>query len=173
MKKSVQCILVTLAVSAGALLASCTSATHLENFSNEIKSEKLTLNTYYDKDDYTVLGTATGTSAFVWWNVETKEFIGDSGKYGYIYEPKELHLGEGIFVGTGKKASTWNDEQEALSRARLNANYQLIEEAYAMGGDSIFEPVYSVESITDIDSQTETRQYKVTVRAKVIQLKNK
>mgnify|MGYP006916328590 CR=1 FL=1 len=42
-----------------------------------------------------------------------------------------------------------------------------------MGGDSIFEPVYSVESITDIDSQTEKRQYKVTVRAKVIQLKNK
>ena len=155
----------------GALFSSCTSIKiHEETISNEIKSEKLALNTYFDKDEYTILGTVTGESDFVWYNPVTSTYKGDSGKYGYIYEPSEVNIGEKVFVGTGKRLKA-AESDPALQKAKLNANYQLIENAYALGGDSIFDPIYTVESIVDINDASNIRQYKVTVRAKVIKLK--
>lgn len=59
----------------------------------------------------------------------------------------------------------------AMQKAKLNANYQLIQNAYALGGDSIFDPIYTVESIVDITDTHNIRKYKVTVRAMVIKLK--
>ncbi len=154
-----------------ALFTSCNSVRiHEETISNEIKSEKLALNTYFDKDEYTIIGTVTGASDFVWYNQLSSTYKGDSGKYGYIYEPSEVNIGEKIFVGTGKRLKE-AEADPALQRAKLNANYQLIENAYALGGDSIFDPIYTVESIVDINDANNVRQYKVTVRAKVIKLK--
>lgn len=154
-----------------ALFSSCTSIKiHEETISNEIKSEKLALNTYFDKNEYTILGTVTGESDFVWYNPSLSLYKGDSGKYGYIYEPSEVNIGEKVFVGTGKRLKA-AETDPALQRAKLNANYQLIENAFALGGDSIFDPIYTVESIVDMTDSANIRQYKVTVRAKVIKLK--
>jgi hypothetical protein len=154
-----------------ALFTSCkTIKIHEETISNEIKSEKLALNTYFDKDEYTIIGTVSGESDFVWYNALTNTYHGDSGKYGYIYEPTEVNIGEKIFVGTGKKLKA-SEADPALQRAKLNANYQLIENAYTLGGDSIFDPIYTVESIVDITDTHNIRKYKVTVRAMVIKLK--
>lgn len=154
-----------------AIFSSCKSIKiHEETVSNEIKSEKLALNTYFDKDEYTILGTVTGESDFVWYNSIISTYEGDSGKYGYIYEPTEVNIGDKVFVGTGKKLKA-AESDPALQRAKLNANYQLIQNAYALGGDSIFDPIYTVESIVDITDTSNVRKYKVSVRAKVIKLK--
>lgn len=147
-------------------------------FSNEIQSEKLVLNTYLDKSEYTVIGTAKGESDFVWWNDISKKFSGDSEKYGYISQREDSFIGENVYVGTGKKAAD-TESTEAFQRAKLNANYALIEEAYKMGGDEILEPIYTVEMHAVGTQETQKGykggrvQYKVTARAKVIQLKLK
>lgn len=167
--KNVKTILLVTIIAA--LFTSCKSLRiHEETISNEIKSEKLALNTYFDKDEYTIIGTVTGESDFVWYNSLKSTYDGDSGKYGYIYEPSEVNIGDKVFVGTGKKLKS-AESNPAFQRAKLNANYQLIENAYAMGGDSIFDPIYTVESITDITDSSNVQKYKVTVRAKVIKLK--
>lgn len=147
-------------------------------FTNEIQSEKLVVNTYLDKDEYTVIGTAKGESDFVYWDKSSKSFIGDSEKYGYISEREDSFIGDKVYVGTGKKSLS-EEEAEALHRARLNANYALIEEAYKIGGDEILEPIYTMEMQARDVYETEKGfkggvvKYKVTVRAKVIQLKLK
>ena len=99
-------------------------------------------------------------------------YEGDSGKYGYIYEPSEVNIGEKVFVGTGKRLKS-PEADPAFQRAKLNANYQLIENAYALDGDSIFDPIYTVESIVDVTDAHNIHKYKVTVRAMVIKLKTK
>ena len=145
---------------------------------NEIQSEKLVVNTYLDKDEYTVIGTAKGESEFVYWNNSSKKFVGDSEKYGYISEREDSFIGDKVYVGTGKKPLS-EEEAEALHRARLNANYALIEEAYKMGGDEILSPIYTMEMQARDVYETKKGykygvvKYKVTVRAKVIQLKLK
>ena len=166
-------------IASGLLAASCTTV-RMQTTTNEIKSEKMVLNTFLDRDDWSVIGTATGESDFVYWSDDDDEYKGDSGKYGYIYEPAEPFIGQAdngqkMYVGVGKKLVA-NPESEALRRAKLNAIYALIEEAYKLGGDSIFEPVYTVE--TDGERTTSPfgtadgkTKYKVTVRAKVIQIK--
>ena len=168
MKITKSIILLTLVA---ALFSSCKSIKiHEETISNEIKSEKLALNTYFDKDEYTIIVTVTGKSDFVWYNSLISKFEGDSGKYGYIYEPSEVNIGDKVFVGTGKKLKS-AESDPAFQRAKLNANYELIENAYALGGDSIFDPIYTVESIVDITDTHNIQKYKVTVRAMVIKLK--
>lgn len=152
------------------VLTSCTSIRQ-ESLTNEIKSEKIALNTYYDKDEYSIIGTANGESEFVWYNSGDSKFEGDSGKYGYIYEPTAVNVGEGLFVGTGKKLLGNGAEEEVIRRAKLNANYELIQDAYAKGGDYILEPIYTVETKSDSNVDDGAKKVKVTVRAKVIQLK--
>lgn len=163
----------------GIALSSCSTITKVSS-TNEIKSEQMVLNTYLDRDDYTIIGTASGTSEFVSYDAVKGEWIGDSGKYGYIYEPAEPFIGQaengsGKFVGVGKKL-VGSSDPEALKRAKLNANYNLIEEAYKLGGDSIFEPIYTVEKQSEENksgSYVKSVSYKVSVRAKVIQIKTK
>lgn len=161
------------ALAAVVLLAGCQSANIVED---EIQAEKLVLNTYLDKDEYTVIGTAKGESEFVYWSAADRKYLGDSEKYGYISQREDFFIGDKIYVGTGKMTAA-KAEEGALLRAKLNANYKLIEEAYKMGGDEIFEPVYIVETEvinglgTKKGYKNGTVKYKVTARAKVIQLK--
>ena len=95
-------LILSCAIALAVVLTSCTSIRQ-ESLTNEIKSEQIALNTYFDKDDYSIIGTANGESEFVWYNSRDSKFEGDSGKYGYIYEPTAVNVGEGLFVGTGKK----------------------------------------------------------------------
>lgn len=163
----------------GIAFTSCSTVTKVSS-TNEIKSEQMVLNTYLDRNDYTIIGTVSGTSEFVSFNAETGEWTGDSGNYGYIYEPAETFIGQtengnGKFVGVGKKASN-TSESEALQRAKLNANFIMIEEAYKLGGDSILSPIYTVEKHSEESkngSYVKSVSYKVSVRAKVIQIKTK
>ena len=94
-------------------------------------------------------------------------------KYGYIYEPTTVNVGDKVFVGTGKKLLGANNEAEALKRAKLNANYEMIQNAYSQGGDYIIEPIYTVEMISDEKTSNGAEKYKVTVKAKVIRLNTK
>ncbi|MBQ9281473.1 MAG: hypothetical protein IJ207_04660 [Treponema sp.] len=159
------------------VISGCTTVTRTTS-TNAIKSEQFVLNTFLDRDDYSVIGTATGVSEFVYWDSDKREYTGDSGKYGYISEPEERFVGQAdngtrMYVGVGKK-NVENSETGAFYLAKLNANYMMIEEAYKLGGDSIFDPIYSVETISEATGSTVNKvQYKVTVRAKVIQLKVK
>ena len=166
MKKLFVAGVVALAV----VLTSCTSIRQ-ESLTNEIKSEKIALNTYFDKNEYSIIGTVNGESDFVWYNSKDSKYEGDSGKYGYVYEPTAVNVGEGLFVGTGKKLMANGTEEEILRRAKLNANYELIQAAYAKGGDYILEPIYTVETKSDSNENDGAKKVKVTVRAKVIQLK--
>ena len=157
--------LVTIAIiSASVLLSSCTTI-RTQYATNEISSEKIALNTYFDKNEYSIIGTASGESDFVYYDSSTSLYKGDSMKYGYIYEPTAVNVGDKVFVGTGKKLLGANNEEEALKRAKLNANYQLIQDAYSQGGDYIVEPIYTVEMTNN--------GAKVTVKAKVIRLNTK
>ena len=170
MKKSILKTMVLLAVSA-AILLSCSSAKDYTSYTNEIKSDSIAINTYFDRDDYSVIGTAEGESDYIWYNAFENEYVGDSEKYGYISQPTTVYVGDGYIVGTGKVTAQNLTDEEIVRRARLNANYILIEKAYAMGGDTILEPIYSVVIENSSASGTEVRKAKVKVRAKVIQLK--
>lgn len=163
----------------GIAFTSCNTVTKISS-TNEIKSEQMVLNTYLDREDYTIIGTVSGTSEFVSFDAETGEWVGDSEKYGYIYESAETFLGQtengnGKFVGVGKKEVSLS-EPEALRRAKLNANFIMIEEAYKLGGDSILSPIYTVEKHSEESksgSYVKKVSYKVSARAKVIQIKAK
>jgi len=170
MKKSILKTMVLLAVSA-AIFLSCSSAKDYTSYTNEIKSDSIAINTYFDRDDYSVIGTAEGESDYIWYNAFENEYVGDSEKYGYISQPTTVYVGDGYIVGTGKVTAQNLTDEEIVRRARLNANYILIEKAYAMGGDTILEPIYSVVIENSSASGTEVRKAKVKVRAKVIQLK--
>ena len=173
MKSSILKSIVLLALVA-AFFMSCTSnrnSASYTNYTNEIKSDSVAINTYFDKDDYSVIGPAEGESEFVWYNNSTNKYEGDSGKYGYISQPTTVYVGDGYIVGAGKVTAQNLSDEEIVLRARLNANYILIEKAYAMGGDTILEPIYSVVIENANSSGAEVRKAKVKVRAKVIQLK--
>jgi len=172
LKKSIIKSLGLLALCA-AMFTSCTSVKEISSYTNEIQSEKIGINTYFDKSDYSIIGTAAGESEFVWWNSSESVYEGDSGKYGFISEPTTINVGENVIVGTGRKNISSLGEEEIVRRAKLNANYALIEKAYAMGGDYILEPIYSVEIEASNASGSEVRKARVQVRAKVIQLKTK
>lgn len=106
--KSILKIATGLLILCGIAFTSCSTVTKVSS-TNEIKSEQMVLNTYLDRNDYTIIGTVSGTSEFVSFNAETGEWTGDSGNYGYIYEPAETFIGQtengnGKFVGVGKKS---------------------------------------------------------------------
>lgn len=168
-------IVIGTALVLSAILTACTSVQNLSSTTNEIKSEQMVLNTYMDRTDYSIIGTASGSSEFVYFDSHSGKYAGDSGKYGYINEPSETFIGQTengskMFVGVGKKGKAVSAD-EALKRATLNANYSLIENAYEMGGDSIFEPVYTVEKEEEKSNSSSLVKYRVSVKAKVIQLK--
>lgn len=146
-----------------------------ESTTNEITAQKLAINTFIDKSEYDVIGTAVGTSEFILpYETSSQTYPGDSGKYGYVYDSEEAFVGDKIYVGTGRKQRASNPyEAGNLTIARLNAQYDLIQSAYDMGGDTIIEPTYSIETKAEGSGSSRKVQYKVTVRAKVIQLKIK
>ena len=171
MKNNILRTLVLLVV-IGIFTACSTTKEHTTTtYTNEIKSDVIALNTYFDKEDYLILGTVEGESDFVWYNAKDNIYEADSGKYGYISEPTTINVGNNVVIGTGKTTATNTGEEEIVRRARLNANYILIEKAYAMGGDSILDPIYTVVIYNTNESETVIRKAKVKVRAKVIQLK--
>ena len=146
-----------------------------ESITNEITAQKLAINTFIDKSEYSIIGTTTGTSEFILpYETSLQTFPGDSGKYGYIYESEESFVGDKIYVGTGKRAKLVPQyEAGNLTIAKLNAQYELIQAAYDMGGDTIIEPTYSIETKSEGLGSNRKVQYKVTVRAKVIKLEIK
>ncbi len=181
MKKSVTNIFAMAgALTALVLVTGCVTPSTRNISMNEINSEKMVVNTYFDRDDFVILGTVTGESDYVVVpanSLGATEFVGDSGKYGMIYERSGANLGDKTFIGTGRRIKG-RDASEAVYRAKLNANYVLIENADKIGADAIFDPIYTVE-MKAIDS-TETAigsftggtiSAKVTVRAKAIQFK--
>ena len=151
---------------------SCKSI-HQSAIRNEIKAEKMVFNTLLDRSDYQIIGTAIGESDFVGdYDDALEAYVGDTGQYGYIYESEDSFIGQSdngtkMYVGTGKTPA-YTSDTAALRIAKLNANYKLIEDAYKQGGDSIFEPTYTFQTKRDNDKF----QYKVSVRAKIIKIKN-
>ena len=160
-----------LLASSAVIFMSCNSVKDITTYSNEIKSDKIAINTYFDKNEYSIIGSVEGESDFVWYNSSDDIYEGDSGKYGFISEPTTINVGEKVVLGTGKRTSANYSDEEIVRRARLNANYLLIENAYNLGGDSILEPVYSIVVEKSNETGNEIRKAKVKVRAKVIRLK--
>lgn len=184
MKKSL--MLSTVAVLAASIIAtSCVSTNQkidpYTDLSNEINSQNAVINTMFDKNDYRVIGRVTGKSDYIYWNEDLKEYTGDSHKYGVLNSPDTMHIGKGFAFGSGFRTSF--KATSALEIAKQNAYYDLIQNAYAMGADSVIEPLITVETTGDCVSELdgdkkvasksyENIKYKVTVRAVAIQLKN-
>lgn len=175
MKKTLFFLATLLVVS---LFVSC--ATTTENvvlMQNEIKSENLVINTCFEKDDYEILGSVKGESDFVYYDFESKKIIGDSMCYGTLNQSAKYAIGKGFAAGYGK-ISTVNGTTP-LEIATANAYYKLIENAYALGADTVLEPTVQIETHTSkivkaglLPSKTQTpTSYKVTVRAIAVQLK--
>ena len=158
------------------------SSEFFSDFSNEIKSDSIVINTLFDKDDYKVVGRVSGSSDFVYLD-EDNNAVGDSHKYGKLNQSDTIALAKGFALGTGVKRQTPSYDV-ALDIAKQNALYALIENAYAMGADTVIEPIYTVETQTEVITTTTTSKnstsekkesitkYKVTVRAIAVQIKN-
>ena len=176
MKKNVLSIGTALMV-LGAVFTSCTTTkVTTTTKQNEIKSEKMIINTLFEKGDFAILGNVTGESDYVYFDNDTKSFVGDSQCYGFIPEPDSVVVDKNYAVSIGKKKTTYANT--AIEIAKQNAYYNLIQKAYDMGADSILEPTVTIETINEDEVSATMRkpvktQYKVTVRAKAIQIKNK
>lgn len=156
-----------------AFFVSCASV-EVHTFENEVKSEKLVLNTLFEKDDYVLLDTVVASSDFVYFDNAKMEYAGDSLKYGYISMPENVVIDTNQAISIGKKMDKEN--VSALEIAKKNANYELIQKITEMNADTILEPVYTVEtqridSVSIFKRVAKRCSYKVTVRAKAIQLK--
>ena len=132
---------------------------------NQISSEDLVINTYFDKDDFMIIGTAEGSSEFVYFDSTKKEYVGDSHKYGYVNDRVYANVDKDMYVGSGRESKSFYNPSTALETAKLNALYNLIVDAKALGGHFIFEPNYTVE--TQADPRGKGLMYKVTVTALV------
>ena len=144
---------------------------------DEIKSENLVINTCFDKDDYVILGSVKGESDFVYYDTASQKIVGDSMCYGTLNQSAKYAIGKGFAAGYGK-ALTVNGNTP-LDIAKSNAYYKLIENAYALGADTVLEPTVQIETNTSKVTSTglrpskiqTTTSYKVTVRAIAVQLK--
>lgn len=157
-----------------AFFVSCASV-KVHTFENEVKSEKLVLNTLFEKDDYILLDTVVASSDFVYFDNAKMEYVGDSLKYGYISMPENVVIDINQAISIGKKIMD-KENVSALEIAKKNANYELIQKITEMDADTILEPVYTVEtqridSVSIFKRVAKRCSYKVTVRAKAIQLK--
>ena len=130
---------------------------------NQISSEGLIVNTFMDRDDYTVVGTVRGESGFVYYDSGSMKFVGDSNNYGYINERVSASVDHDLYVGVGRENNLFYTPETALERAKLNALYNLIQEANELEADFIFEPTYTVE--INPNRESGELMYKVTVKA--------
>lgn len=153
-----------------AVFSACSSTRFVEIEETEMKSEKLVINSMFDRDDFSVIDTVSGSSDFVTFNPVTREYEGDSHKYGFIAEPENLVVDANLGVSTGKKA--YAARTNALEVAKQNANYVLIQQANELGADTLIEPMYTVESkIEYIGKAVRKIAYKVSVKAKALKIK--
>lgn len=145
------------------LVTSCYTTVQATTKMNQISSEGLVVNTFMEREDYTIVGTVRGESDFVYYDYTTQRFIGDSNNYGYINDRLSASVDKDLYVGVGRDDNSFYTPETALERAKLNALYKLIQESNELGADFIFEPNYTVE-ITP-NSLSGELMYKVTVRA--------
>ncbi len=98
----------TAAILAASVSVMACSTINRQAVTTEIKSEHIVLNTILDRSDFSIIGVAEGASDFVYYDSQARDFAGDSGKYGIIYESAENFLGQTdngdkMYVGTGRK----------------------------------------------------------------------
>lgn len=164
-------------LSAVLALSSCSSTKEVVAFLDEIKAENLVLNTCFDKNDYVILGSISGSSDYVYYDEEKEEVIGDSYKYGTLNFPERTAVGKGYAAGYGKSSTELGSTP--LQIAKANAYYELIKKAREIGADTVLEPTVQVEcdalkekdSLTLVSTSKKPAKYKVTVRAIAVQLK--
>ena len=68
------------------LLTSCETTNKETTLMNQVFSEGMVFNTYFDREDFTILGTVRGESDYVYYSRELLAYVGDSYNYGYISE---------------------------------------------------------------------------------------
>lgn len=164
-------------LSAVLALSSCSSMKEVVAFSDEIKAENIVLNTCFDKNDYVILDSISGSSDYVYYDEEKEEVIGDSYKYGTLNFPERIAVGKGYAAGYGKSSTELGSTP--LQIAKANAYYELIKKAREIGADTVLEPTVQVEcdalkekdSLTLVSTSKKPAKYKVTVRAIAVQLK--
>ena len=168
MKKSVLSIICLAAISVG--FSACTTVSLEDTVETEMKSEKLVINSIFNRNDFVLLDTVSGSSDFVTYDCVTKKITGDSFKYGVIAEPENLVVDVNLAVCTGKKAGVLRSN--ALEIAKQNANYELIMEADELGADTLIEPMYTIEKKAEyVGNSVRKESYKVTVKAKALKVK--
>ena len=130
---------------------------------NQISSEDLVVNTFMNKEDYRIIGTVRGESDFVYYSYDSEDYVGDSHNYGYINDRMSASISEGYYVGTGRIDNSFYIPESALDIAKLNALYNMIQEANNLEADFILEPSYTIESKPS--PRDGELMYKVTVKA--------
>jgi hypothetical protein len=168
MKKCFICLVALTLVST--IFMSCISVERAEEM--EMKSEKLVINSMFNRDDFILIDTITASSDVVTYDYSSREYTGDSLKYGIISEPENLVVDLNLAVSTGRKPK--RARGNALEIAKQNANYELIKKAEELGADTLLEPMYSIEKdATYVGKSPKKESYKVTVKAKALKLKIK
>ena len=164
MKKSVLSIICLAAISA--VFSACTTVSLEDTVETEMKSEKLVINSIFNRNDFVLLDTVSGSSDFVTYDYVTKKTTGDSFKYGVIAEPENLVVDVNLAVCTGKKPSVLRNNVLEI------ANYELIMKADELGADTLIEPMYTIEKKAEyVGNSVRKESYKVNVKAKALKLK--
>lgn len=168
MKKTI--LTLSTVLCAGLLFISCQSSS-VFTVEDEIKSEKMVINTMFTREDVIIKDTITVSSDFVYYDSERSEYVGDTYCYGNIAVPSKVVIGDEIAVSVGKK-SVDKKSKGAYLRAKQNAEYLLIKEARKIGADTVLEPTYMVEHQLDTQGSKVLKDaYKITVTAVAVQLK--
>ena len=155
----------------GLLFNSCLTTTSYSTVEDEIKSEKLVINTMFGREDLKVLDTITVSSDFVYYDPELPGYAGDTYCYGNIAVPSKVVVGDDIAVSIGKMPAD-KKSRGAYLRAKQNADYLLIQEARKIGADTVLEPSYTVEHEVKAKGKRLLKDaYKITVTAVAVQLK--
>lgn len=146
---------------AAVVLSSCSTVKNVVAFSDEMKAENIVMNTCFDKNDYVILGSISGSSDYVYYDDDSEMYVGDTYKYGYLNFPERVAVGKGFAAGYGIRSVGKGESPYAIARA--NAYYELIKKARELGADSVLEPT--------IQAEYDASRCKVTVHAIAVQLK--
>ncbi len=141
-------------------LTSCATTTvklaHYSTQQTEIKTTKLSINAEFNREDFDFIGKVTGESDYVYFDNINGTFVGDSLCYGLIPSSSDRNSEGNYLLVT-----------DAFEIAKLNAYYNLIQNAYELGADSVLEPIMSVETAYD----NAITKYKVSVVSQAIKIK--
>lgn len=184
MKKTINCLLIIVAVSCLFLLNSCsTTAVIARNTVDVASLEEINL----ERKDYEIIETIS-VSATIIYNAKKRRSVGLNNEFVVRYKPTKGmnvlesgmlrfgYLSQDVISNTGVKKGPFSkakyvayipEDPEIL--ARRWATYKLIEEAKAKGADALIVPVRS----TDIKSGgKKTSIIKTTVSAKAVRIYN-